>query len=182
MIDNKVLVSISIPSLEVKYDVYVPVNRKVYSVINMLKISLFEISLGLFDITKDYVLYNAVNGTMYDMNALVNRHISNNLRILLINNGGGTEFNLYFHYAKRICSDVNRYIAASGHNGNKSEELVKHYVTDLGFDYLKADDKESFIRNLGVFLSQKPDGKSILFEVFTNHNDESEAVRIIRNL
>lgn len=118
----------------------------------------------------------------YDMNALGNRHIGNNLRILLINNGGGTEFNLYFHYAKRICSDVNRYIAASGHNGNKSEELVKHYVTDLGFDYLKADDKESFIRNLGVFLSQKPDGKSILFEVFTNHNDESEAVRIIRNL
>ena len=35
--EYKVLVSINVPSLETKFDVYIPVNRKVYNVINMFK-------------------------------------------------------------------------------------------------------------------------------------------------
>ena len=72
MIENKVLITVNVPSLEKKYDVYVPVNRKVYSVINMLKNSLFELSLGSFNVSKNYVLYNeeetyisSINGKYY---------------------------------------------------------------------------------------------------------------------
>ena len=71
MIENKVLVSVNVPSLEKKYDAYFPVNRKIYSVINMLKNSLFELSLGSFNVSDDYVLYNALTGDVYDMNKLV---------------------------------------------------------------------------------------------------------------
>ena len=85
MIENKVLVSVNVPSLELKYDAYVPVNRKVYSVINMLKNTLFELSLGAFDLKKDYVLYNALTGSIYDMNALVrNTDIRNGSTIILL--------------------------------------------------------------------------------------------------
>ena len=71
MIENKVLVSVNVPSLEKKFDVYIPVNRKIYSVIKMLKLSFFELSLGSFDMSKNYVLYNGMTGDVYDMNNLV---------------------------------------------------------------------------------------------------------------
>ena len=71
MIENKVLVSVNVPSLERKVDVYMPVNRKVYSVISMLKMSLFELSLGSFDMSKNYVLYNGLTGDIYDVNKMI---------------------------------------------------------------------------------------------------------------
>ena len=71
MIENKVLIRVNVPSLEKKYDVYVPVNRKVHSVIKMIKESLSELSLGVFSSQEDYLLYNAETGIMYDMNVLI---------------------------------------------------------------------------------------------------------------
>lgn len=71
MIENKVLVSLNVPVLEQKYDVYLPVNRKVHNVIKMLKATLFDLSNGLFKVDQNYVLYNKENGMMYDMNMLV---------------------------------------------------------------------------------------------------------------
>ena len=56
MIENKVLVTINVPYLEDRYDVYIPVNRKVYSVIRMLAKTLHTISHGSFDEKKQYVL------------------------------------------------------------------------------------------------------------------------------
>ena len=83
--EYKVLVSINVPSLETKFDVYVPVNRKVYSVIGMFKTSLFELSLGSFDMTKDYILYNALTGSVYDMNVLIrDTDIRNGSSIILL--------------------------------------------------------------------------------------------------
>lgn len=85
MIENKVLITVNVPSLEKKYDVYVPVNRKVYSVINMLKASLFELSLGSFNVSKNYVLYNEESGIIYDMNLLVrDTDIRNGSTVILL--------------------------------------------------------------------------------------------------
>lgn len=85
MIENKVLITVNVPSLEKKYDVYVPVNRKVYSVINMLKNSLFELSLGSFNVSKNYVLYNEESGIIYDMNLLVrDTDIRNGSTVILL--------------------------------------------------------------------------------------------------
>ena len=83
--EYKVLVSINVPSLETKYDVYIPVNRKVYSVIGMFKTSLFELSLGSFDMKKDYILYNAITGSIYNMNVLIrDTDIRNGSSIILL--------------------------------------------------------------------------------------------------
>lgn len=117
----------------------------------------------------------------YDLNSLGNRHIGNNLRILLINNGCGVEFKKTYAMAYRLLGDdVDPYVAAKGHFANKSQELVKQYVSNLGFEYLTASTKDEFEVNIANFVSSKSD-KSIVFEVFVEDKDEVEALNIIHN-
>lgn len=117
----------------------------------------------------------------YDMNSLGNRHIGNNLRILLINNGCGVEFKKSYAMAYRLLGDdVDSYVAAKGHFGNKSLELVKHYTKDLGFSYISASSKEEFEKKLSIFVSAE-NSKSIVFEVFIKDEDEVKALNIVHN-
>ena len=85
MIENKVLVSVNVPILEKKYDVYFPVNRRISNVIGMIKSSLFELSQGSFDMNNNYILYNMENGEPYDMNMLVREsNIRNGSKVILL--------------------------------------------------------------------------------------------------
>ena len=130
-------------------------------------------------------LYFCVVGDLaffYDMNVIGNRHVGNNIRILLVNNGKGTEFRNYRHPGAAFGEEADKYIAAAGHYGNKSHELVRHYAEDLGYEYLSADNKEEYRRNLDRFLTSGLTDRPMLFEVFTTNEDESEAIRIMRNL
>jgi len=130
-------------------------------------------------------LYYLVVGDLaffYDMNSLGNRHLNNNIRILLINNGHGTEFSNYDHPASQFGENVDRFIAAGGHYGRKSNYLVKHYAEDLGFSYLFASTKEEFLQTYNTFVNAEVTDKPILFEVFTNAEDESNALFKIRNI
>ena len=117
----------------------------------------------------------------YDLNSIGNRHINKNIRIILINNGVGVEFKKCYAMAYRLLGEeVDPYVAAAGHFGNKSPLLVKHFAQDLGFDYLSANDKSSFDEVKERFLSTESD-KPILLEVFVKDFDESEALNIIQN-
>ena len=129
-------------------------------------------------------LYIGIFGDLsffYDINSLGNRNVGNNIRILLVNNGKGTEFRNYENPGAKFGDLADKYIAAGGHNGNKSQKLVKHFAEDLGYDYLCASNKDEFLSVYEKFLS--PDiSQSVIFEVFTNSDEESEALRIMRNL
>ena len=117
----------------------------------------------------------------YGFNALGNRHVGRNLRVLLVNNGRGTEFRLYIHRAQIIMGDeADPYSAAAGHSGNKSPDLVRHYAEDLGFEYLTASDKDSATSAIERFLTPELTDRPMLFEAFTDSIDESEALRLIR--
>ena len=118
----------------------------------------------------------------YDMNVLGNRHIGKNIRILLINNGIGTEFKNYWHPGAMFGTRTNDFIAAGGHYGNKSRNLVRHYAKDLGFEYMSAANKEEFTAVCKNFLGADIGDKPIVFEVFTDHDEESEALKLIRNI
>lgn len=117
----------------------------------------------------------------YDMNVLGNRHIGNNARILLINNGKGGEFRNYGHPCYFLGEEADSFIAASGHFGNKSHELVKHYATDLGFEYISVRNKQEFLAEVDKFLDANDRELPLLIEAFTNSEDESEALRIVLN-
>lgn len=118
----------------------------------------------------------------YDMNSLGNRHVGRNVRILLINNGRGTEFRNYGHPAARFGEEADRFIAAAGHYGNKSHALVRHYAEDLGFEYMHADTKEEFLSSLDRFTASQLTEKPMLLEVFTDSQDESDALKIMSTL
>lgn len=118
----------------------------------------------------------------YDLNVVGNRHISNNIRILLVNNGKGTEFRNYNHLAARFGDEADRFMAAAGHYGNKSHVLIRHYAEDLGYEYLQASTKEEYLDNIDRFLIPSITDKPILFEVFTNSEDESNALRLMNTL
>lgn len=118
----------------------------------------------------------------YDINSLGNRHVSNNVRIMLINNGRGTEFRNYNHPAERFGKDADAYMAAAGHFGKKSHRLIRHYAEDMGYEYLSADSKESYLKNIDRFLTPEITDRPMLFEIFTDSKDESDAIYLMRHL
>ena len=129
-------------------------------------------------------LYFGVFGDLaffYDINVLANRHVGNNLRIMLINNGRGTEFRNYNHPAARFGEDADKYMAAAGHYGNKSVDLIRHFAEDLGYRYLTASNKEEFFATSPEFLSPAI-SQSYIYEVFTDSKDESDALYMLYHI
>jgi 2-succinyl-5-enolpyruvyl-6-hydroxy-3-cyclohexene-1-carboxylate synthase len=130
-------------------------------------------------------LYYGIIGDLaffYDLNALGNRHIGRNLRILLINNGLGFEFKKCYAMAYRLLEDeVEHYVAAAGHFAQKSSSLVRHYAEDLGFEYLSASNKEELEESCVRFTTPELTEKSMLLECFVTSEDESTALNIIQN-
>ena len=129
-------------------------------------------------------LYFAIVGDLaffYDMNSLGNRHLGNNLRILVVNNGRGTEFRKYDHPCYIFGEDADPYMAAAGHFGNKSPELIKNYAKSLGIKYLNASGKDMFLKCVEAFVNPLIN-ESIIFEVFTETKEESEAVDKYRHI
>lgn len=104
----------------------------------------------------------------YDMNSLGIRHLKNNIRILLVNNGCGVEFKL----STIEGTDVNKYIAAAGHNSD-----AKGWAEANGFKYITASSKEDFLNLREEFINEG--GQSIVFEIFTKPEDESDAIKAI---
>lgn len=130
-------------------------------------------------------LYFGVVGDLaffYDMNACGNRCFGKNIRLMLINNGVGTEFKNYNHKAAKFGSDADAYMAAAGHYGNKSHKLVRHYAEDLGFEYFSAENKEEFLAHIGRWLETGITDRPMLFEVFTDSRDESDSLRLLYHL
>lgn len=130
-------------------------------------------------------LYFGVFGDLlfyYDMNSLGNRDIMPNLRIVIINNGLGQEFKNYSCNAAKFGEEADLYIAARGHFGNRPKDLIKNYVENLGFKYLRASCKKEFLENIDSFVSPSIQDKPIVFEIITESEDESLAHKLITTL
>lgn len=117
----------------------------------------------------------------YDLNALGNRHLQSNVRILMVNNGCGGEFNLYINGGSQFGEHANDYIAAGHHFGDKSRTVVKAYAEALGFAYMSAVSKEEFDSHVDSFFNGDFD-RPVVFECFTNANDESAALKLINSV
>jgi 2-succinyl-5-enolpyruvyl-6-hydroxy-3-cyclohexene-1-carboxylate synthase len=137
--------------------------------------------IGASLINRDKLCFGVIGDLafFYDLNSVGNRHLGNNLRILLVNNGKGTEFRNSSHAASLFGDEADMYIAAAGHFGNKSPELIKHYAEDIGFEYLTASTKEEFEGIYKRFLEPTLTPKPMLFEVFTDSQDESDALELV---
>ena len=130
-------------------------------------------------------LHYAVLGDLsffYDMNSLGNRHIGNNVRILVVNNGKGMEFRLINHNGAMFGDETDKYIAAAGHHGSQSPQVIKHWALDLGYEYLFADNKEDFLKIADRFLKPSITDKPMVLEVFTTTEDETGALKLLEEL
>lgn len=101
---------------------------------------------------------------------------------MLINNGRGTSFRNYDHLGFKFGEDAGLYIAAAGHYGSQSRQLVKHYAEDLGFEYMSASNKEEYLACTQRFLTPGLTDRPIVFEVFTDTECESDAYKTMTNL
>lgn len=130
-------------------------------------------------------LFFAVVGDLsffYDLNTVGNRHVSKNIRILLVNNALGAEFHLFKQLNSIYVNDIPKYLSAGGHFGHQSPTLVRHYAEDLGYEYLSASNKEEFEQVYSRFVTPELTGKPMIFEVFTRVEDENEALKQMWNL
>lgn len=107
----------------------------------------------------------------YDMNSIALRNIRNNVRILLINNNGGAEFKINNIHLQ---TDVSRYIAADNHF-----KSAKSWAIDNGFDYYSTDNKDGFDKCIDLFISVSD--KPVILEVFTEANNQRDAISIVGN-
>lgn len=139
------------------------------------------IGASLYDSNR---LYFGVVGDLaffYDMNSIGNRHIGKNLRLIVINNGKGTEFKNYNHIAALHGDMADDFVAAAGHYGNKSEKLLSGYAESLGFRYFSANTKEKYLSILPEICSPDTEGP-VVVEIFTDDKEESLAIKTMRTL
>lgn len=130
-------------------------------------------------------LYFGIFGDLcffYDMNALGNRHLEKNVRIMLVNNGLGEEFKTFFSHTCSWGEEINKFVAAEGHFGKKSPNLVKHYAEDLGFEYMSASSADEFESKYKRFVVPEITDKPIFFELFTTDENENEALHRIMTM
>ncbi|AWI77589.1 2-succinyl-5-enolpyruvyl-6-hydroxy-3-cyclohexene-1-carboxylic-acid synthase [Parazoarcus communis] len=99
----------------------------------------------------------------YDMNALWNRHLSKNLRILMLNNEGGGV--MHMPLSEGLAPQLSRHISA-GHATS-----AKGWVESVGFRYLAATTREECDAAIDVLTNPAESGP-ILVEVFSVKEDD----------
>lgn len=84
---NKVLVSLSIPEIDKKFDLYLPINKKVGNIINLLSKTISELTDGEFIASNSDSLYNAITNEKYQSDILLaNTNIRNGSELVLLSN------------------------------------------------------------------------------------------------
>lgn len=131
-----------------------------------------------------YYCVLGVSTFFYDMNVLGNRFLGKNVRILLINNNGGNIYKQDTASVHKYLGDkeTNKYRVIAGNLKNRSNDIVKHFAEDLGLEYLSASSKAEFEEVYKHFLDREMTNNSMLFELFTDDEDEQEAFKIIFSL
>lgn len=102
----------------------------------------------------------------YDMNSAGIRGIGNNVRIVLLNNGGGSEFH-YFMGKSRIPT-INRHICA------EHTKTAKGWIESLGYKYYSVGSKEEADRIIPT-LTEKTDSP-VFVEIFTDMEKDAELI------
>ena len=85
MDSNKVLVKLYVPKIEVQYDVWIPINRRIYNVILLLMKGINEFNGDNYNPKDLPTLYDKITSEPYDINAIVgDTNIRNGTEIILI--------------------------------------------------------------------------------------------------
>lgn len=85
MNNNKVCVDLIVPSIEERYNVFIPINKKTIEIIFLLNKAISDMTDGCFPISDKLSLINAEDGTVYDVeNTFLENNILNGAKIILL--------------------------------------------------------------------------------------------------
>ncbi|MCK9613973.1 MAG: 2-succinyl-5-enolpyruvyl-6-hydroxy-3-cyclohexene-1-carboxylic-acid synthase [Candidatus Omnitrophica bacterium] len=107
---------------------------------------------------------------LYDMNSVRIKHIKSNVRILLVNNRGGSEF--YINTGKKNSPNLDLHTAA------KHDVRVQGWVESLGFKYLSAESEKEYLSQLDAFFVRESE-RPVVFEVFTDTQTDADAIHAL---
>ena len=83
--NNKILIELDIPVIERSYDLFIPINKKIGTIKNLIESSLVELSDNAYKINPKSNLYSKETGSIYDVNLTVkDTDLKNGSRIILI--------------------------------------------------------------------------------------------------
>ena len=83
--NNKILVSLEIPLIETKYDLFIPINKKVGTIKSLIENSLMELTDNAYSPRADTNFYSKETGDIYDVNKTVrDTDLKNGSRVILI--------------------------------------------------------------------------------------------------
>ena len=105
----------------------------------------------------------------YDMNALWNNHFGANLRILLLNNGGGEIFHTL--PGLDMSGTSHRFVTAT------HTTSARGWAEERGFLYLKAEDETQLQEAMKTFTQPEFLAKPVLLEVYTNKNKDARILK-----
>lgn len=105
----------------------------------------------------------------YDMNALWNNHFGSNLRILLLNNGGGEIFHTL--PGLDMSGTSHRFVTAV------HKTSAKGWAEERGFLYLKVEDEVQLTEAMVTFTQSELLTQPVLMEVFTNKNKDARILK-----
>lgn len=112
-----------------------------------------------------HVLVTGDLSFFYDSNAWWSKHLSDNLRIILINNGGGDIFNII--PGPKSTNQWKKIFVAE-------QELTAESVSKLyGMDYFQASSVEELDAHLDAFFGNSANGKPKLLEINTMSQNNS---------
>lgn len=103
----------------------------------------------------------------YDMNAAGIRSIDKNVRIVMMNNTGGSEF--HFFMGKDKIPTIDDYICA------KHGKVAEGWIKSLGYEYYSAHNADELKEVLKCFAEESDQPKFL--EVFTDMEDDAKRTR-----
>lgn len=85
MMINKVLVKLYVPELDYTFDIFIPVNEVIWKIKKLILKSVFDLTGGSIDMSKDFVLINKNTSQYYDNNSIViNTDIRNATELIML--------------------------------------------------------------------------------------------------
>lgn len=82
---NKILIELEIPLVEKKYDLFIPINKKVGTIKKLIEDALIDLIGNDYEIKEDTNFYSKDTGEMYDVNKTIkDTDLQNGSRVILI--------------------------------------------------------------------------------------------------
>ena len=83
--NNKVLIKLYVPNIDKDYDIWIPINKRIYNVINLLIKVINEFNGDYYKPIKMPNLYDKLTAKQYDVNLTVKEtNIKNGSHLILI--------------------------------------------------------------------------------------------------